>query len=37
MGNKLKITINGETVEVEKGTSILDAAKQVGVIIPTLC
>ncbi|PKP43018.1 MAG: ferredoxin [Bacteroidetes bacterium HGW-Bacteroidetes-10] len=37
MGNKLKITINGETVEIEKGTSILDAAKQVGVIIPTLC
>lgn len=37
MGNKLKITINGETVEVEKGTSILEAAKQVGVIIPTLC
>ncbi len=37
MQNKVKITINGETVEVEKGTSILDAAKQVGVIIPTLC
>ncbi len=37
MENKIKITINGETVEVEKGTSILDAAKQVGVIIPTLC
>ncbi len=37
MQNKIKITINGESVEVEKGTSILDAAKQVGVIIPTLC
>lgn len=37
MQNKIKITINGETVEVEQGTSILDAAKQVGVIIPTLC
>lgn len=37
MQNKVKITINGETVEVEKGTSILDAAKQVGIIIPTLC
>ncbi len=37
MQNKIKITINGEAVEVEKGTSMLDAAKQVGVIIPTLC
>ncbi len=37
MKNKLKITINGALVEVEKGVSILDAAKAVGVIIPTLC
>jgi len=37
MRKKIKISINGESVEVEKGTSILDAAKQTGVIIPTLC
>lgn len=37
MGKKIKITINGETVEVVKGTSILEAANQAGVIIPTLC
>lgn len=37
MGKKVKITINGQSVEIEKGTSILDAAKQIGVIIPTLC
>jgi NADH-quinone oxidoreductase subunit G/[NiFe] hydrogenase diaphorase moiety small subunit/NADP-reducing hydrogenase subunit HndD len=37
MGKKIKITVNGQPVEVEKGTSILDAANQLGVIIPTLC
>ncbi|EKD30694.1 MAG: hypothetical protein ACD_77C00487G0004 [uncultured bacterium] len=37
MRKKIKISINGESVEVEKGTSILEAAKQTGVIIPTLC
>ncbi|MFA5443633.1 MAG: NADH-dependent [FeFe] hydrogenase, group A6 [Bacteroidales bacterium] len=37
MGKKIKITVNGQPVEVEKGTSILDAANQIGVIIPTLC
>ncbi|MEN6618635.1 MAG: NADH-dependent [FeFe] hydrogenase, group A6 [Rikenellaceae bacterium] len=37
MEKKIKITINGETVEIAKGTSILDAARQAGVIIPTLC
>ncbi len=37
MGKKIKITINDEKVEVEQGTSILEAAQQVGVIIPTLC
>ena len=37
MGKKVKITINGQPVEIDKGTSILDAAKQIGVIIPTLC
>ena len=37
MEKKLKITINGEIVEITKQTSILDAARQVGVNIPTLC
>jgi NADH-quinone oxidoreductase subunit G/[NiFe] hydrogenase diaphorase moiety small subunit/NADP-reducing hydrogenase subunit HndD len=37
MGKDIKITINGEIVEINEGTSILDAARQVGVIIPTLC
>lgn len=37
MRKKVKITINGQPVEIDKGTSILDAAKQIGVIIPTLC
>ena len=37
MGKKVKITINGQPVEIDKGTSILDAANQIGVIIPTLC
>lgn len=34
---KLKISINGVTLEVKEGTTILEAARQVGVIIPTLC
>ncbi len=34
---KLKITIDNKTLEVEKGTSILEAARSVGVNIPTLC
>lgn len=33
----IKITINDIPVEVEKGTTVLDAAKKVGVHIPTLC
>lgn len=37
MEKRIKITINGETKEVSPGTSILDAANQSGVIIPTLC
>ena len=36
MDKKIKIAINGHTVEVENGTSILEAAQQTGVIIPTL-
>jgi NADH-quinone oxidoreductase subunit G len=33
----IKITINGKTIEVNEGTSILEAAKMVNVKIPTLC
>lgn len=33
----VKLTINGLPVQVEKGTSILDAATFVGFSIPTLC
>lgn len=33
----IKVTINGTPVEVEAGTSILDAAKKVNVNIPVLC
>ncbi len=34
---KVTLKINGQEVEVEKGTTILEAAKQIGVYIPTLC
>jgi NADP-reducing hydrogenase subunit HndD len=37
MAKKIKITINGVTVEIDSETSILEAARQTGVIIPTLC
>ncbi len=33
----IKITIDNKAVEVEKGASILTAAKQIGIEIPTLC
>ena len=33
----IKLTIDGKEVEVAKGTTILDAAKQIGINIPTLC
>lgn len=33
----LKVTINGKSVEVEDGTTLLNAAKTAGVHIPTLC
>ena len=33
----VKLKINGIDIEVEEGTTILDAAKQVNVQIPTLC
>lgn len=31
------VTIDGHVVSVEEGTTILEAAKQVGITIPTLC
>lgn len=38
-GEKLmvEITIDGQNVEVEKGTKILEAANKLGIDIPTLC
>jgi len=35
--SELKVTIDGKPVAVPKGTTILDAAKTVGVEIPTFC
>ena len=34
---KVNITFNDNQISVEKGTTILEAAKQIGVHIPTLC
>ena len=33
----INITINNKKISVEEGTSILDAAKSIGIKIPTLC
>ncbi len=33
----VQVTIDGRTVEVERGTTILDAARKLGIEIPTLC
>jgi len=33
----VKISIDGKTTEVERGTTILDAARKLGIEIPTLC
>lgn len=33
----IKLSINGETVEVEKGSTILEAAAKLNINIPTLC
>lgn len=35
--SKVNLTINGVSVEVEKGTTILEAAKSLDIGIPTLC
>lgn len=37
MSNKIKLNIDGIDVEVEKGTSVLAAAKTANINIPTLC
>ena len=37
MNSKINISINGISIEVEKGLTILEAADQAGIIIPTLC
>ncbi len=37
MSDLLKVNIDGHDLEVEKGTTILKAAEQVGVEIPTFC
>lgn len=33
----IKLTVNGRSVEVEDGSTYLDAAREAGVYIPTLC
>jgi formate dehydrogenase alpha subunit len=33
----IKITFDGETIEVKKGITVLEAADEAGVFIPTLC
>jgi predicted molibdopterin-dependent oxidoreductase YjgC len=33
----ISLTINGKTIEVPKGTTVLRAAEQAGITIPTLC
>ncbi|MCL2810135.1 MAG: NADH-dependent [FeFe] hydrogenase, group A6 [Treponema sp.] len=35
--NKINVTINGKALEVEQGTTILNAAKMINIKIPTLC
>lgn len=35
--SKISLTIDGLTVEVEQGTTILEAARFLGIEIPTLC
>ena len=34
---KIELIIDGQSVSVEKGTTILEASRQIGVKIPTLC
>lgn len=37
MVDKVKLTIDGIEMEVDKGTTVLEAAREVGIEIPTLC
>lgn len=37
MSTQVNLTINGIAVSVEKGTTVLDAAKKLSIKIPTLC
>jgi formate dehydrogenase beta subunit len=37
MAEKIKLVIDGADVEVEKGTTVLQAAQKAGIYIPTLC
>ena len=34
---KVSLTIDEQNIEVEKGTTILEAAKEVGIDVPYLC
>ncbi len=35
--DKIKLTVDGAEIEVEKGTTVLHAAQSAGIYIPTLC
>ena len=37
MSEKIKLTIDGKEVEANEGITVLQAAKQIGIDIPTLC
>ena len=37
MPDKIKLTIDGQEVEVDKGQTVLDAARKANIDIPTLC
>ena len=37
MSNKIKFTIDGKECQAEEGKYLVDAAKENGVYIPTLC
>ncbi len=35
--NTVKLTINDQQIEIQEGTTILEAARSAGIYIPTLC
>jgi len=37
VGNTVKLTIDGKTVEVSEGLNIIDASELAGVHVPNLC